>query len=229
MTKPKIIKIKIEQLIPADWNYKKDDESKAVKLQKSIQEDGSLGVPAVREMPGMETDNGLQIYEVGDGNHRLEAVRNLAIENIERWGEIEVENFGAISKARMVLIARRRNHLWFEDDVIKYAELFRDVVLPEFPNLETLETYMPESLEELESYGKLLDFDWDQFKSSELNASDLLEEFIEIKIKAPKKEVAIFWSEMDRVKDLIKTKDQWELLKKIVYNSSGMNLEAGNE
>lgn len=228
MNKPEIIKVKIEQLIPADWNYKKDDEFKAVKLQKSILEDGSLGVPAVREMSGMETDNGLQIYEVGDGNHRLEAVRNLAIENIERWGEIEVENFGAISKARMVLIARRRNHLWFEDDVIKYAELFRDVVLPEYPNLETLETYMPESLEELESYEKLLDFDWDQFKSSESDENDLSEEWVEIKIKAPKKEVDIFWSEMDRIKKISKSGNDWIALKFMAVNSSE-NIDENHE
>ena len=215
MIEPEIIEVDLDQLILANWNYKKDDQEKADKLKNSIKEDNSAGIPAVREID-QKTKDGRQIYEVGDGNHRLISLQDLAKED-PKWKRITVENFGRISKAKMILIARRRNYLWFEDDTIKFAELFRNHVLPEI-DIPSMVDYMPETLEQLESYEKLLEFDWNQFNNTEDEEID--ENWIMIKIKAPKQEVEIFNSEMERLKEIGKTNSDWVALKYMAINSS---------
>ena len=62
----------------------------------SIEEDKSVGVLAVREIDGK--------FEVIDGNHRLEALIRM------KWKKVPCENFGQITKAKAITIARRRNH-----------------------------------------------------------------------------------------------------------------------
>jgi hypothetical protein len=144
-----IITVLVKDVAPAKWNYKSEGtEEEIAKLAASISEDQSAGVPAVREVDGM--------FEVIDGNHRLQAIVELG------WHELKVENFGPISKANAVIIARRRNHKWFEDDVAKYADLFTNEVLDEY-DLDDLELIMPDSREEMETFEKLLDFDWNQY------------------------------------------------------------------
>lgn len=144
-----IVVIDVDDLVPADWNYKTNGTQEEIeKLLKSIEQDGSAGIPAVREL-----DNK---FEVIDGNHRLQAVIELG------WNKIYCENFGDISKAKAITIARRRNHKWFDDDMLKYAKIFKDDVLTEFTK-EELSEYMPDSLNDMYNLEKLLDFDWQQF------------------------------------------------------------------
>lgn len=147
-----IIEVKVEQLVPADWNYKKDDEEKATKLKASIEHDGSAGVPAVRQIADGK-------YEVIDGNHRLKAIQEIG------WEAIKVEDFGKISKARAVTIAHRRNTLWFESDILALSDLLKNDVLKEF-SLEELEKIMPEKAKDLEALLNLTDFDWNKFSGS---------------------------------------------------------------
>lgn len=146
-----IIKVPIGKLVPADWNYKTDGtEEQITKLMKSIAEDQSAGVPAVRLLPD-------GTYEVIDGNHRLKAIKRL------KWKTVQVENFGDIKKSTAILISRRRNHQWFEDDLMKFAALLRDEVLPDI-SIEDMAEFMPDSPEELLALSNLLDFDWSQFE-----------------------------------------------------------------
>jgi len=153
MNKTQLVEMDIGDLIPADWNYKSDGTPEQIeKLCNSIKEDDSAGVVAVRELGDK--------FEVIDGNHRLQAVQLL------KWKKVPCENFGSITKAKAVTIARRRNHKWFEDDLIAYAELFKNEVLEEF-TIDQLETFMPDSRQEMEGLEKLLDFDWDQYKLDE--------------------------------------------------------------
>ena len=78
-------------------------------------------------------------YEVMDGNHRLEALKQLG------WKKIAVENFGPISIAKAITIARRRNHSWFEDNLFKLGELYREHVIPEF-GVDELAKILPDSI-----------------------------------------------------------------------------------
>lgn len=134
-----IIDIPIAKLIPADWNYKaKASESLLARLCKSIERDASAGVLPVREF-------GNGNYEVMDGNHRLEAIKRIG------WTIVPCENFGKISIAEALTISRRRNKEWFEDDAEQLAAMMREHVFPVI-EMDDLETFMPETRDELEAY-----------------------------------------------------------------------------
>ena len=116
MNDTQLVEMNESDLVKADWNYKTDGtEEQIEKLMASIGVDKSVGVLAVREKG--------KKFEVIDGNHRLEAIKRLG------WKKVPCENFGDISKAKAITIARRRNHKWFEDDVLAYAKLFKEDVL----------------------------------------------------------------------------------------------------
>lgn len=194
LSKPEIIQIAIENLIEADWNYKiEGSEQDIAKLANSILKDRSAGIPAVREI-------GDGRYEVIDGNHRLKALRLLG------WPMITCENFGALSKEEAVLISRRRNHVWFEDDGLKYANLVREILDNTEHTPEELEQYMPESAAEIDALYKLVTGDWQQnAQAMAAQYSDNTETsaFKEIKIAVPE-EVFELWNQWrERAKMLL--------------------------
>jgi len=143
---PTIVRLPIESLVPADWNWKTKGENERVeKFIRSIEHDRSAGVLAVREL-------GNKKYEVIDGNHRLTALKQL------KWKAVPCENFGALSLAEAMTTARRRNFDWFEDDIFKYAKAFQSVT-EEIPVAE-LAMFMPETRNELETLAHFTDFSW---------------------------------------------------------------------
>ena len=147
--KTQLCQVDIKDLIYADWNYKSNGTEEQIdKLCNSIKEDSSVGVLAVRELD--------KEFEVIDGNHRLTAVKRLG------WKKVPCENFGDISKGKAITIARRRNHQWFEDDLLAYSDIFKNDVLKEF-TIDQLDTFMPDSKEEMQRIADLIDFDWSQF------------------------------------------------------------------
>lgn len=185
MTKPEtqLVEIDFNDLLKADWNYKTNGTPDEIeKLAESIREDKSAGVMAVREI----TINAKIKFEVIDGNHRLDAIALVG------WEKVPCENFGKISKAKAITIARRRNHQWFKDDTLKYAELFKNDVLAEF-TLDDLDRFMPDSRQDMENFSKLLEFDWNSF-SDNGNAGDRYDEpgFKTIDLKVPE-EVYNVW------------------------------------
>lgn len=180
-----IIEMDIKDLIKAEWNYKSDGTDEQIsKLMNSIEQDRSIGVLAVRELENK--------FEVIDGNHRLEAIKRLG------WEKVPCENFGSITKAHAITIARRRNHKWFEDDVLKYAEIFTKDVLSEF-SIEDLESFMPDTKEEMESLSKLDQFDWDDYDDSDHKFEEDLKS-ISIKVPESVYDQWIAWKE--KVSDL---------------------------
>ena len=149
MKKPKLMVVPIDQVIKAKWNYKTDGTQEQIeKLMKSIERDMSAGVLATREIKV----RGKLKYEVMDGNHRLEALRRL------KWKKIPIENFGEISKAKAVTITRRRNHSWFDDDLLKISELMAEVT--QEIEIEELATFMPEDIDDLENLVNFGQHDW---------------------------------------------------------------------
>jgi len=142
----KTIRVPIEQLVPAAWNYKSEGTPEQIeKLKKSIARDKSAGVPAVREVSGK--------YEVIDGNHRLTALREMGV------SEVVVEDFGKLSKADAILVARRRNHAWFTDDMLKLGELLKTEVLTNYSPGELAE-FMPDTEREIAELAALSSYNW---------------------------------------------------------------------
>jgi len=138
--------IAINKLIKADWNYKTDGtEEQIQKLMNSIEYDNSAGVLAVRKVRSK--------YEVIDGNHRLEALQRL------NWKEVQVENFGDLPKSKAIILSRRRNHVWFDDDLVSFGTLLKEDVLPDI-GLDELKTILPDTSEEIENLLNFNKFDW---------------------------------------------------------------------
>lgn len=186
MNRP-IIKVKLDQLVKAKWNYKTEGSPEIIKkLIQSATYQKSIGIPAVREI-------GKDKYEVIDGNHRLDALLMMGVK------EIQVENFGKISKAEAVLIAKQRNTVWFEDDTIKFAELFRDEILKEF-NIDKLEKMLPMNKDELEGFSKLLDFDWSQFDNAKAPEEN---NYKVVRIEVPEETYNLWLKWKERCKELL--------------------------
>lgn len=163
--------VDIQHVQPCDWNYKLEGTPEELeKLKNSISKDGSVGVLPVRTIKG-------KTLEVIDGNHRLQALQELG------WEQVPVENFGSISKAEAITIARRRNEEWFQTDPFKYAELLKNDVLTEF-SLEELTSFMPESEAQMKALLDSLDFNLDDEEqpASEGNHHDTAMRFIRLAV-----------------------------------------------
>ena len=144
----KVETMNIDNLVKAGWNYKTDGTEEQInKLIKSIKYDNSAGVIAVRKLNDK--------YEVIDGNHRLEALQRMG------WQQIQVENFGDISKAKAIIIARRRNHVWFDDDLKAFSDLIKNDVLPEI-DTDTLKDILPDTPDEIDNLVNFGNFDWEE-------------------------------------------------------------------
>lgn len=144
----KVETMNIENLVKAEWNYKTNGTEEQInKLIKSIKYDDSAGILAVRKLNDK--------YEVIDGNHRLEALKRIG------WQQIQVENFGDIPKSKAIIIARRRNHVWFDDDLKAFSDLIKNDVLPEI-DTDTLKDILPDTPDEIDNLVNFGNFDWEE-------------------------------------------------------------------
>ena len=80
-------------------------------------------------------------------NELIKALRRLD------WQQVQVENFGVLSKAKAIVLSRRRNNLWFDDDLLSFAKLLKEDVLPEI-SMEELNKILPdaEDIENLSNF-----------------------------------------------------------------------------
>lgn len=149
-----ILSVPTDLIKEAEWNYKLTATSQQLeKLAASIKHDKSAGVLAVRELP----DDPEYDYEAIDGNHRLTVVRDVL-----GWATIRCENFGPISKPEAIVIARRRNHQWFEDNLVVLASLFDDFVFPEF-DMPDLAAILPDTEDDLRAMQAMVqEYAWDE-------------------------------------------------------------------
>jgi ParB-like chromosome segregation protein Spo0J len=108
------IQIKVSELIPASWNYKKKDKFLQEKLTKYLKEDGQIINLVVREMTTGQ-------YEVIDGNHRLESLKEAGIDDV--W----VYNVGVIDQNEAKLLSIKLNELKFDYDEDELASILNDL------------------------------------------------------------------------------------------------------
>ena len=153
-----IIKLKPSAIIAAKWNYKTDGTRAQIeKLKASIKRDKSAGIIAVRMISKKR-------FEIIDGNHRLKALQEL------KWNPIICENYGKISLAEAILIARRRNRIWFADDEIAFAKLYAQEIRDQI-GIDELDHFMGESRKELEALALMSEIDWDALNDASDPAS----------------------------------------------------------
>lgn len=144
-----VLKIRVSEIELAPWNYKTEDETRAIKLQNAMEKSGYISKIAIAQR---DEEPESEKYEVIDGNHRVMAFRNMGVE------EIQATFVGRIRKTERQRKGIELNELRFQSDNIKLAENLSDI-LKDMP-VEDLVLTMPYNQEEIENFGKLLTFDW---------------------------------------------------------------------
>jgi hypothetical protein len=144
--------VDINLLVKAKWNYKIDDHERTEKLKNNIKLNGQIENIIVRNF-------GKGKFEIVNGNHRLDAMKELKIK------KVMVFDCGDISLTKAKRIAIETNETIFDSDPFKLAETIV-AVMKDIPIDELILT-MPYTEEDLMGFGKLLDFDWDQFAGSD--------------------------------------------------------------
>lgn len=152
------IEIPVSQLVHAPWNYKQTgeraDKAKA-KVRAAIRKRGQIVNLIVREI-GLTADNET-LYEVVNGNHRLDAFKEEGIESAVCC------NLGRdVSQATAEMIALETNELNIEPDELKLAQLIKRVA--ETTPLDEMIQTLPYEAPEIENYIKSVDFSWQNFK-----------------------------------------------------------------
>jgi len=141
----RMVEIPVDRLRKAPWNYKDDDEFKASQLAANLQRNGQLLNLIVRHTP-----DGL--FEVIDGNHRLDAVL------LNKWASVICYDLGEISERQAKRIAIEINETRFPTNLIGIAKVIEDLKA-EF-SLEDMLSTFPYKREELEAFGEMVRFDW---------------------------------------------------------------------
>lgn len=106
--------IQIIELVPAEWNYKKDDEFKAEKLKNNIERNGQIENIIVRQLP-----NGL--YEIVNGNHRFDVLKELGIKKVMCY------DLGDISVHDAKRIAIETNETRFDTDMFLLSDRINEI------------------------------------------------------------------------------------------------------
>lgn len=178
------ISLNINRLVKADWNYKVDDDFLKEKLRNNIKANGQIENIIVREIKK-------DIYEIVNGNHRLDVFRELGID------EIMCFNLGKISEIQAKRIAVETNETKFANDTIKLSNIINEI-------LQSFDNIIPDSLpfteKELE-YFKNLDNDIINIVSKGDENSEWAQ-VSDVEFKVPDKEIKltiIFDSESERM------------------------------
>jgi len=138
------VDIPLDLLVPADWNYKTDDEYRQEKLKNNIKRNGQVENIIVRLLS-------TGFYEIVNGNHRYQALKELG-----NFPNVHCYNMGVISDSKAKRIAIETNETRFDTDNIKLAQTIKD--LQEEFSFEELENTMPYTLDELNNFDNLLSF-----------------------------------------------------------------------
>jgi hypothetical protein len=137
-----IVYIPVNQLKKTHWNYKQNDTDLSEKLLNNIKNNGQIENLIVREL-------GNSIYEVINGNHRLDVINKLNIK------EAACINLGKITETQAKRIAIETNETKFEKDIDKFAIIINELQ-NEFDINELLQT-IPLSEDDFEVYSKIVD------------------------------------------------------------------------
>jgi len=108
------IEIDINKLKKADWNYKEDNDKLLEKLKANIKNNGLVINLIVRELKDGS-------FEVVNGNHRLEACKQLNIK------KVNVFNLGEIDELTAKRIAIETNETNFETNTEALSGVLKEL------------------------------------------------------------------------------------------------------
>lgn len=181
----------VDKLVPAAWNYKKENDFIQSRLTNNIKRNGQVENIIVREL---ETG----FFEVVNGNHRLTSFKDLGL------NEVMVFNLGSVSSAEAIRLAAETNETRFQSDTMLLAERLKEIST-EFPKDTLLET-LPFTAVEYDGYMALLDKNWDNYSSNEpqdTGESGSTDEFKKIELYLPTQVAELFQEQIERFKKLL--------------------------
>jgi hypothetical protein len=145
-------KIPVSEIKKADFNYKTEDFDLQQKLKENIKRNGQIEnlIVAIDE-----NDN----FVCVNGNHRIDVLKELQIT------EAYCYNLGRLSKTQMERIAIETNETKFPTDMIKLAEVLKDIN-SDF-DIGDMEATMPYTREEINYFLSSLDVDFDSSLGNE--------------------------------------------------------------
>lgn len=145
------VEIPVKKLVKAPWNYKQDDETKAIKLAAMLRKRGVIENLVVRPAPEKRGK-----WEVVNGNHRLDA-----LEMNGHTGNVMCFAYDKLPDVVAYAVAVELNETSFDADNIKLGSLLKSIV-GVYGVEEALKT-LPYDQKTLTRLSELADFDWEEF------------------------------------------------------------------
>jgi len=142
-----LVAIPIKKLVTADWNYKADSEFMMNALVENLRRNGQIINVITREL-------GRGRHEVVNGNHRLEALRKIGVEQVVCF------NLGKVSKEEAIRLAIETNETNFEPSMPKLAGIVIEAV--EKTEFDMSANTLPYSEEEVHRFREMKRVDWNQ-------------------------------------------------------------------
>jgi ParB-like chromosome segregation protein Spo0J len=130
--------VPLEELHKVEWNYKEDDIVLAEKLKQNIRTNGQIENLIIGKVDGSDK------YSVLNGNHRIDAMKDLG-------SKVAVCcDLGEVTLAQAQRIAIETNETKFPIDTMKLSQLIQDIATTY--SIEDLEQSLPYSHEELQFF-----------------------------------------------------------------------------
>jgi ParB-like chromosome segregation protein Spo0J len=130
-TVPFLVWIPIEQLVKAEWNYKKNDDAMLKKLIENLRRNSQVENIVVRDLGNWR-------YEIVNGNHRYDAMVALGIKTVA------CINVGPIDLISAKRLAIELNETRFPNDYLSLSERL----------IELTKQYIPADLAETLPYSE---------------------------------------------------------------------------
>lgn len=197
-----VVKVKLSKLAPNDYNPKKpfkedsDNMERYLEVLESVRSNWYWQKIQVRELKNWN-------YEIVDWYHRFCAMMELWF-----WEqEIQVINFGKISRAEAVALNTSMDVIKVPVDSLMQAKLYKDLK-DSWELTDEIIARMPYSIEQIDAKIELLDFD---VESLIVEKNDDWEE------EQPLKSIVVFVTTEEEVTDLTKQ------LKELGYDNYKVN------
>lgn len=135
----------VENIIKADWNYKQEDKSKAERLVRNLSRNGQVENVIVRRV-------GEEQWEVTNGNHRLDAFRELG------WKEIIAYDMGEVSMEEAQRLTIETNELKFDSNRMELSQILKTI----HEQFEDFELTSPFNEAEMASFLSIAESQWSE-------------------------------------------------------------------
>lgn len=211
----KFKKIQVVDLRSASWNYKNNDPDTLELLKNNLKRNGQIENIIVRELKNGQ-------YEVINGNHRLQALQELGIE------DVVVCDLGKIKLPEAKRIAIETNETKFQTDELKLGGILKELST-EFDLVDLLGT-LPFDEAELSRYAKLTDFSFDDIVVKEhTRTSETEAKPVDMSFKLPAQIAVEFQEQLTRIDKLLEFDDKQRassiaVVTKIISQISDENL-----